>query len=176
MLRASGNHTTTCAILGGGTLKCWGEDNKTNILWPFTPKGTLWYGFMPGEMGDNLPAFDLGGALPIDIVVGNNVACVQLEDLSVKCWGINSSGTLGRGHDMPWPGEPLALVPTLDFGAGEVVKQLSFGNRSGCAVLENGYMKCWGDNGAGRLGYGDTNDRGDEPGEMGDDLPYVEVF
>ena len=36
-------------------------------------------------------------------------------------------------------------------------------------------LKCFGRNDAGQLGYGDTNNRGDEPDEMGDDLPFVDL-
>ena len=34
-------------------------------------------------------------------------------------------------------------------------------------------MKCWGYNVYGQLGLGDTANRGDDPGEMGDSLPAV---
>merc|ERR1719474_2291132 len=34
-------------------------------------------------------------------------------------------------------------------------------------------VKCWGLNGYGQLGYGDTNKRGDAAGEMGDSLEFI---
>jgi hypothetical protein len=40
-------------------------------------------------------------------------------------------------------------------------------------VLDNGQVKCWGQGLRGRLGLGDTADRGAQPGEMGDALPQV---
>ena len=36
-------------------------------------------------------------------------------------------------------------------------------------------MKCWGRNNYGELGLGDDDYRGDEPGEMGDNLPFVDL-
>jgi alpha-tubulin suppressor-like RCC1 family protein len=42
-------------------------------------------------------------------------------------------------------------------------------------LLDNGGVKCWGDNAYGELGLGDINNRGDAPGEMGDALPFVDV-
>ena len=39
----------------------------------------------------------------------------------------------------------------------------------------SGEVKCWGQNNFGQLGYGDTADRGDGPGEMGIALPAVDL-
>lgn len=46
------------------------------------------------------------------------------------------------------------------------------------ALSTSGGIKCWGGSHStysGTLGYGDTDVRGDEPGEMGDDLPYINL-
>ncbi|WP_437935504.1 hypothetical protein [Sorangium sp. So ce341] len=50
-------------------------------------------------------------------------------------------------------------------------QSLSAGRSHACAVLETGALKCWGANYHGQLGLGDTEDRGDSAGEMGDALP-----
>src|SRR4029453_17040006 len=42
-------------------------------------------------------------------------------------------------------------------------------------VLENGSVRCWGGNDTGQLGYGDTDDRGDNANEMGDDLDPIDL-
>eukprot|EP00971_Amphidinium_carterae_P147879 2931203-Amphidinium_carterae.1 len=44
-----------------------------------------------------------------------------------------------------------------------------------CACLTSGVLKCWGANDGGQLGCGDTAPRGDEPLEMGDLLPAVDL-
>ena len=36
-------------------------------------------------------------------------------------------------------------------------------------------VQCWGSNNYGQLGYAHTNDIGDQPGEMGDNLAIVDL-
>ncbi|MEM8707553.1 MAG: hypothetical protein AAGE98_13905 [Actinomycetota bacterium] len=56
-----------------------------------------------------------------------------------------------------------------------LAQSLTVGQDHACAVLSTGYVKCWGGNGQGQLGVGDTEDRGDDPNEMGDELPFVDL-
>eukprot|EP00961_Rhodomonas_salina_P166444 2242920-Rhodomonas_salina.1 len=46
---------------------------------------------------------------------------------------------------------------------------------STCARFDDGRVKCWGNNAMGNLGLGDTDNRGDNTGEMGNALPFVEL-
>ncbi|MEE8480126.1 MAG: RCC1 domain-containing protein [Desulfobacterales bacterium] len=63
----------------------------------------------------------------------------------------------------------------IDLGTGRTSVAIDAGTNFICALLDNGAVKCWGDNGFGELGQGDTNDRGDLPGEMGDNLPASDL-
>jgi alpha-tubulin suppressor-like RCC1 family protein len=44
-----------------------------------------------------------------------------------------------------------------------------------CAILDNRQVKCWGLNLGGNLGIGDMQLRGKSPGDMGDNLPIVDL-
>merc|ERR1719412_1957341 len=63
----------------------------------------------------------------------------------------------------------------VDLGTDFVPKDVGCGSFSCCCVSTVGTLKCWGFNGQGQLGYGDTNNRGDESGEMGDNLQLVQL-
>jgi alpha-tubulin suppressor-like RCC1 family protein len=165
----------TCALLDNGEVKCWGEnvDGKLGL------GDTESRGDEPGEMGDNLPAVDLStNRTAAQIAVGDAHTCALSENGDIKCWGSGDEGGLGlgdtenRGDDSGEMGDDL---PTVDLGAGRTAVDIAAGGSHTCAVLDNGEVKCWGQNFSGQLGLGDTNHRGDEPGEMGDNLPVVSL-
>jgi len=161
----------TCVLLQGGEVKCWGSDSSGLLAWPGVA-GPV--GDEPGEMGDALPTIDVGGVVE-QLELGGLHACVLLEGGDVRCWGANDDGQLGQGNTDPFSGSVADLLP-IDLGTDERAVLIAAGGGHACAVLESGCLKCWGGNIRGQLGYGDTEARGDEPGEMGDNLPCIEVF
>ena len=66
-------------------------------------------------------------------------------------------------------------LPAVDLGTGRTAKMISAGYAHTCAVLDDDSVKCWGRNNYGQLGFGDTSNRGDGPGEMGDNLDAVDL-
>jgi alpha-tubulin suppressor-like RCC1 family protein len=103
-------------------------------------------------------AFELGVVGVSQVAVGDSHACAATSAGTAYCWGSNTSGQLGNGStgsdpvslpvavvDPDEPGTPLTAVARLAAGASHT-----------CALLENGTALCWGFNGAGRLGTGDT--------------------
>jgi alpha-tubulin suppressor-like RCC1 family protein len=160
-----------CAILDNGMLKCWGRNRYGALgLGDIEDRGD-----QAGEMGDALPAVDLGtGRHAVSVAAGGWHTCALLDDGSLKCWGYNDFGQLGlgdvnnRGNSSDEMGDAL---PVIDLG-GSADRVLA-GNDHTCAQLDTGAIKCWGANEGGQLGLGDTNNRGDSPGEMGNALPEV---
>lgn len=146
----------SCAILDDGTVKCWGNG----------------VGNVPGEMGDALPPMDFGQKV-VQMAVGDTAACALLEDMSLKCWGSGSKGQLGQGTSSSISASQAPSFPAVDVGGG--VMKVAAGWYHVCAILDNGSMACWGDGSRGQLGSGSTSNIGDQPGEMGENLPVVDV-
>ena len=165
----------TCALLDNSTVKCWGRNSYGQL----GLGDTLTRGDQAGEMGDNLPTVDLGtGRTATAITAGGGDTCALLDNHTVKCWGYNQEGRLGLGDTLTrgdQAGEMGDNLPTVDLGTGRTATALAASRRHICALLDDHTVKCWGDNGSGRLGQGDTTDRGDQPGEMGDNLTPVNL-
>src|SRR5690606_9911267 len=53
-----------------------------------------------------------------------------------------------------------------DVELGGPARKISVGANYNCAVLENGIVRCWGQNSIGQLGIGTAIHIGDDPGEM----------
>ena len=176
----------SCALLDNRAVKCWGSTGLLGLSLIFDG-GYPYVGGRPGEMGDNLPPIDLGtGRTAVEISSGGPY-CARLDDGTVKCWGYNGYGQLGQGHtdnlghspgysdrpgDYPGMGDNL---PPIDLGTGRTAVAIAGGTHFACAVLDNGTVKCWGRNEYGQLGQGHTNNLGDDPGEMGDNLPPIDL-
>jgi alpha-tubulin suppressor-like RCC1 family protein len=72
-------------------------------------------------------------------------------------------------------GEMANALVRVDLGTGVLVKKMYAGTAHTCVLTTTNQVKCWGANGSGQLGLGDTNNRGDTSGEMGSALPFVEL-
>eukprot|EP01083_Nonionella_stella_P162928 535325_1 len=136
-------------------------------------------GAYPGEMGNDLPEVDLGtGFTAIGIVSGEAHRCAVSALNTIKCWGGNNLGQLGYGDTNTrggGPGEMGNNLPEVDLGTGFTAIGIVSGEAHRCAVSALNTIKCWGGNNLGQLGYGDTNTRGGGPGEMGNNLPEVDL-
>lgn len=170
------SNVNTCVILNNQQVKCFGTNYSIGAL---GTGDTVNYGKIANTMGNSLPYINLGtGALVSDIALASLSTCVILTTGQVKCWGSNSSGTLGLGNTASRGSDPVHMgdnLPTVDLGSGRTAQSIAMGESHACAILDNRKVKCWGDNSEGQLGYGDTLNRGDNANQMGDNLPFVDL-
>jgi len=77
----------------------------------------------------------------------------------VQCWGDNSYGELGDGNAIlsPQRGGPStghSSIPVTVVGINTAVAVTASDGYHSCAVLQDGTVRCWGDNVSGQLGDG----------------------
>jgi cysteine-rich repeat protein len=159
IVAAGGDHT--CVVTYDGRVRCWGEGDlgRTGQLAEI-------------DIGDDeLPT--AGVDLPFDsrvtaIGLGDGYGCALLSNGSVACWGSNAKGRLGVGNTEPAVLDARGDVLTpLVFDVPVV--HLSVGRAHACVVHQGGAVRCWGDSGKGRLGYGNTEVVGDDDTPMDQD-------
>jgi len=167
----------TCVLLDDLSVKCFGEGDNGRLGYASSSD----IGRSAATMGDALVAVDLGtDRTARAIATGAAHSCAALDDGTMKCWGLNDDGQLGvgdtdaRGDDPGEMGDALPAVQ-LNLADGVRVTGLVAGDAHTCALLSTGAVQCWGSGANGRLGSGDENSRGDEPGEMGTSLTAVDL-
>ncbi|HEY4392667.1 MAG TPA: hypothetical protein VGP64_01330 [Polyangia bacterium] len=75
----------TCALLSGGQVQCWGENDSGQI------------GDLSGVTRLSPVAVNLGSDAATSVVAGSAHTCVTTQALGISCWGSNSFGQLGNG-------------------------------------------------------------------------------
>jgi hypothetical protein len=162
-VEVDGGRYHTCARTTSSGAKCWGWN-------------------IGGQLGNG--TFD-SSSYPVDVIslgsaaglpVGGMHVCAEMSSSRVRCWGFNNVGQLGSGTaggNQAVPGDVLeepggpALSDVIDVTAGGGV---SNGGHT-CALLRDGTIMCWGENGSGQLGDGTTLQRNSPVSVLGFDTP-----
>ncbi|HMJ15180.1 MAG TPA: choice-of-anchor D domain-containing protein [Polyangiaceae bacterium] len=143
----------SCALLDTGKVRCWG----------LAQFGALGYGNTNSIGDDEAPAtagdVDVGGRV-VQVGAGNHRTCALLDTGNVRCWGSGALGTLGYGNTRDI-GDNEVPASAGDLNIGGKVVQLVMSDEHTCVLLANGRVRCWGVGSFGRLGYGDTQNIGD---------------
>jgi alpha-tubulin suppressor-like RCC1 family protein len=143
--QVTGMEYGTCARLSNGRARCWGANDH-------------------GELGDGTvtatrlrPRLVVGvggaGALTGVQVLGggNQSGCATVTGRTARCWGENSSGSLGNdGYVTPQP-SPTAVVNRLATGPLAGVTDVASGDFHTCAIA-SGTVLCFGGNAFDQMG------------------------
>lgn len=127
-----------CALTDAGTVKCWGSNQY----------GQLGNGTIGGWALVPVDVTGLSGV--VDLATGAEQACAVLSDGTVKCWGDNSSSTLGQTAGAL----PYSATPVMVGGVTGASRVTVGGFGSACAIVSGGIVRCWGYNLGAALGIG----------------------
>lgn len=158
---------TSSLSTGGGTIKNAGNVSATLTLPTPGLSGSL-------SFNKNL---SIEGILP-KMVTGVAFTCRMGVTGQVKCWGENALGQLGKGNttDLGGNSGEISSLSAINLGTGRTAFTIAAGNSHVCAILNDGSVKCWGNNSSGQLGLDSAAAAmGDGGGEMGDSLATVNL-
>ena len=129
----------TCAIPSSNGVKCWGY-NRVGQL----GNGTIIESKTPVDV------LGLSGGVSA-IAAGAFHTCALTPSGGVRCWGWNSFGQLGDGTIT----QSSAAVDVVGLTGSATA--LAIGTTWSCALTSAGGVACWGSNGSGELGNGNTD-------------------
>ena len=140
----------TCALNESGQVLCWGDDyngrlgNGASVT---TAQVYPVYVHESESSSNHLTSI-------VQVKVGESHTCALSSVGNVYCWGYGGEGRLGSSDetvDRPAPGAVLTESGGTPLSG---VREISLGSSHTCALLEQGGVKCWGNEGDGRLGNG----------------------
>jgi alpha-tubulin suppressor-like RCC1 family protein len=169
-------HGFSCALAKEGDVYCWGSGSVGELGRGSNLPAAAW-GKAPIAAADHVR---LGTKVKATaITAGKYHACALTQDHRVKCWGYGLQGSTGSGSTKNLGDRAETAgdnLPYVNLGALDVnAVQCGLGAHC-CAVLSpTDTLRCWGTNHAGQLGRREGGNVGDKPGDMGEELPFVDL-
>ena len=135
---STGDGGHICGIDSGGQLYCWGPNS--------------WGQLGDGTTADNpVPVKVALTAAVKQAVTTDRATCALSASGAVWCWGDNTWGQLGNGTTAASLAPVRVNLPAATYTA------LSASGDGTCALADDGQAFCWGANGTGHFGSGDTS-------------------
>jgi alpha-tubulin suppressor-like RCC1 family protein len=138
-IHISAGEATTCGIRVGNTLWCWGDGSFGELGTGHTTNANL-----PQQVTKRTAGWN-------SIAAGGDHPCATRSDGTLWCWGYNDFGQLGIGNTIS---QDLPQQVTTPASTGWT--SAAAGAYHTCAARSDGTLWCWGYNGVGQLGIGNT--------------------
>jgi alpha-tubulin suppressor-like RCC1 family protein len=145
----------TCALLAGGSMRCWGfnadgqlgngqtDERNVSIVVVGSAPSIYPVRGLPGSVTA------IAGAVGAGVMglasFGGYHTCALIAGGAVSCWGYGGNGQLGNGSTAN------SNVPVAVSGITTAIA-IAAGAYHSCALLADGTARCWGRNGDGELG------------------------
>jgi len=186
----------SCVLTGDHGVRCWGRDAYGTLGYRADLELECSPTSKPNECDiDAPPPFDVDlGARIVSLGLGVEHTCAIDDEGGVRCWGHSRWGRLGDGEQTrhvtedggitvpprPPKGRVVDLGDVDLDGRIDPAMQVHASNFHSCALMQDGGVRCWGRGFSGRLGYGSTDNVGDNetPGDYYAryELPRVPAF
>jgi alpha-tubulin suppressor-like RCC1 family protein len=150
----SGAGESFCALLAGGTVACWGRNDRGQLGYDSGagfPQASAQARLVPGVVGAT------------HVSVGSANACARLGDGGVVCWGapdLVGAGVAavdaGTDADAGDPEPPPDRSPPTPMTAVPAASSVAVGDETACVTTTGGALACWGKNDHLELGRGPT--------------------
>ncbi|WP_394822187.1 RCC1 domain-containing protein [Pendulispora albinea] len=151
---ATGQSWHSCAIAAdGGAVWCWGNASHGELGHPQELDKDCKEGCLPMPVSTAAIGED-GGAMyqpfegATEVRAGFLFSCARHRSGQVFCWGDESIGTVGGPTDGGIQRAPVAIAGLSN------AQTIDARFQHACALLEDGSVRCWGDNTLGSLGIG----------------------
>ena len=139
------SHYHTCAVLDDGSLACWGTGGA----------GRLGTGGTSDQSSPTLANYLGSTNQAVDVALGRYTGCALMANGSITCWGYGYLGDGNGESGQHSPGSAWVNLPT-----GRTAVAVEMGRKHACMQLDNGDVKCWGDDQYGQMANGNgENDR-----------------
>lgn len=127
IVKISAGSLYSCAVLGNGSVKCWGDNAKRNLGdGSFSSSYSVAAKTATGVVGAK------------DIFTSSYTTCAILSNNTSMCWGTNDKGQNAEGYASTYRPTPTASKGMTD------IKSMAPSTNHGCATLLNGSAMCWG--------------------------------